>query len=299
LNAVASGKLALRGNVLRQTVSGTIVVDQADLKLAGGLPPGVTEIPVEEKGTPPSGSVPEPVKPSRTDLDIAISMPKRVFVRGRGLDSEWAGELKVTGTSAAPRLQGELHPIRGHYDFASNDFRLREGSITFAGKEEIDPLLDLSAEREATDLTAIIHVTGTAKKPIVTLESIPEFPQDEILARILFKKSTGRLTPLEAVQLAQAIGTLTGASSSGGVMDFARSMLNLDVLRFRGESEEGAAGAEAGKYLNDRVYLGVEGDAKGDSGVTVEIEITPRLKLESDVGAKDKSQTGLKWKRDY
>ncbi|MBE9554540.1 MAG: translocation/assembly module TamB domain-containing protein, partial [Proteobacteria bacterium] len=70
---------------------------------------------------------------------------------------------------------------------------------------------------------------------------------------------------------------------------------------FQGEGQEGDGdgGAEAGKYLSDQVYVGVEGSAAGETGVTVEIEITPRLKLESDVGQKDKSQIGLKWKRDY
>lgn len=301
LNAVASGQLALQGSAFRRKVSGRLEVDEAEIRLVGGLPPGVVEIPVEETGTPPAGAVkaPAPVRPSRTDLNLEISMPKRVFVRGRGLDSEWSGELTITGTTASPLIQGELHPLRGRYDFAGKVFNLRKGSIAFAGKDEIDPMLDLSAEREATDLTAIIHVTGTAKKPSVALRSIPEHPQDEILARVLFNKSTGRLAATEALQLAQAVGTLTGASDGGGIMDFARGMLDLDVLRFGGGGREGEGGAEAGKYLSDRVYVGAEGNAAGETGVTVEIEITPRLKLESDVGQKDKSQMGLKWKRDY
>lgn len=226
-------------------------------------------------------------------------MPKRVFVRGRGLDSEWGGDLKVTGTLSSPRVQGQLRPLRGRYDFAGKIFTLREGSIAFAGKDEIDPALDLSAERRATDITAIIHVTGTARKPEITLESIPDYPQDEVLSRVLFNKSTGRLSAGEALQLAQAVGTLSGASDGGGIMDFARGMLRLDVLRFSEQTEDSEGGAEAGKYINDRIYLGVEGTATGETGVTVEIEITPRLKLEGDIGPKDKSQTGLKWKRDY
>jgi len=301
LNAVASGRLALRGGASKRIVSGRLDIDEAEIRLVGGAPPGIVEIPVEEKGTPPPGAARPPARPrpSRTELDLAISMPKRVFVRGRGLDSEWGGELAVTGTTAAPRVQGELRPLRGRYDFAGNIFTLRQGSIAFAGKEEIDPMLDLSAERAATDLTAVIRVTGTAKKPVVAMESVPNYPQDEVLARVMFNKSTGRLTAGEALQLAQAVGTLTGATDGGGIMDFARGMLNLDVLRFEGKTEDSAGGAEAGKYLSDDIYVGVEGSAAGETGVTVEIEITPRLKLESDVGRKDKGQVGLKWKRDY
>jgi translocation and assembly module TamB len=301
LNAVTSGKVTLRGGASRRQVGGRLVIDEAEIRLVGGRPAGIVEIPVEETGTPPANAAkaPPPAKPSRTDLDLEISMPKRVFVRGRGLDSEWGGELKVTGTASSPRVQGTLRPLRGRYDFAGKIFTLREGSIAFAGKDEIDPALDLSAERPATDITAIIHVAGTAKHPEVTLKSIPDYPQDEVLSRVLFNKSTGRLSAGEALQLAQAVGTLTGASDGGGIMDFARGMLRLDVLRFAEQTEDTEGGAEAGKYINDRVYLGVEGTASGETGVTVEIEITPRLKLESDVGTGDKNKTGLKWKRDY
>jgi len=301
LKAVASGQVAFRGDGSKSEISGKLTVDEAEIMLAGGLPPGVVEITVEEKGTPPAGAAkaPAPAKPSRTDLNIEISIPKRVFVRGQGLDSEWGGELKITGTTALPRIQGELYPVRGRYDFAGHIFTLEKSSITFVGEDEIDPTLDISAERETTDLTAIIHVTGTAKKPKVALESIPEQPQDEILGRVLFNKSTGRLTATEALQLAQALRKLSGASDGGGIMEFARGMFNLDVLRFQGDNQDGATGAEAGKYISDSIYVGVEGNSSGETGVIVEIEITPRLKLESDVGQKDKNQLGLKWKRDY
>jgi translocation and assembly module TamB len=300
LNAVASGQLTLRGGASGNDISGRLEVDEAEIMLVSGLPPGVVEIPVEEKGTPPAGAVEAQarVRRSQTDLNIEVSIPRRVFVRGHGLDSEWGGDLRITGTTALPRIQGELRPLRGRYDFAGKIFNLRNGTITFAGGDEIDPILDISAERETTDLTAIIHVTGTATKPSVALESIPEQPQDEILGRVLFNKSTGRLTATEALQLAQAVRMLTGASG-GGIMNSARDTLNLDVLRFPGESQEGASGAEVGKYLSDGIYVGAEGSAAGETGVTVEIEITPGLKLESDVGKNDNNQIGLKWKRDY
>ena len=301
LNAVISGDLALRGDADRTKISGKLVVDAAEILLAGGMAPGVVEIPVEEQGTPPEGAsrAPPPPKPSQTDLDITISIPKRVFVRGQGLESEWGGDLKITGTTAAPRIQGELHPVRGRYDFAGNIFILKKSSITFHGQDAIDPSLDIRAEREATDLTAIIHVTGSAKKPMVALESIPEQPPDEILSRILFDKSTGRLTATEALQLAQAVRALSGSGGGAGFMDLARGALKLDVLRFGDGSAEGETGAEAGKYISDNIYVGVEGDTAGKTGVTVEIEITPSLKLESDVTQQNKNRLGLKWKRDY
>jgi len=306
LTAVTSGTISLRGNQSERRIAGRLNIEEAQIRLISGTSASIVHIDVEETGTPPAGTPPPRApKPSRTNLDLTLSMPKRVFVRGHGLESEWGGELHVTGTAAAPRLEGSLRPLRGRYDFLGKIFTLRDGSIDFAGAEQIDPVLDLSAERAITDMTAIVEVTGTARRPAVKLRSVPEVPQDEVLSRVLFNKSTGRLSATEAVQLAQAAAAMTGATTGGGVMDLGRRMLNLDVLEVK-QAEEKADGTkggetsiEAGKYLTDDVYIGVESGAAGATGATVEIEVTPRLRIEGDVGQKEKESIGLKWKRDY
>ena len=44
---------------------------------------------------------------------------------------------------------------------------------------------------------------------------MPELPQDEILARVLFNKSTGGLSIGEAAQLASAAAALAAKGSTG------------------------------------------------------------------------------------
>ena len=76
--------------------------------------------------------------------------------------------------------------------------------------------------------------------------------------------------------------------------------LNLDVLEFSGGDDEEEGSAQAGKYVSDKVFLGVKAGASVGSGTaTVEIEVTPRIKVEGTVGSSDKSEIGIKWKRDY
>lgn len=300
LVASVSGDLTLTGSTVDRLLSGRLEVNEAEIRLVGGLPPNVVDLDVVEKGATADAEKPRPAPtPSHTRLDLQIDMPKRVFVRGRGLDSEWGGRLLISGTTDTVRVEGELRPLRGRYDFAGKTFTLQQGSIGFTGAREINPLLDLSAARKAGDLTAIIRVTGTARRPQIRMESIPALPQDEILSRILFNKSTGRLTATEALRLSQAVATLSGTGGGGGFMDFARGLLNLDVLRFGGDGG-GDDTAQAGKYLTDKVFVGVEaGGSAGSSGATVEVEVTPNLKLEGDVSGGEKSEIGIKWKRDY
>ncbi|UCH74167.1 MAG: translocation/assembly module TamB domain-containing protein [Rhodospirillales bacterium] len=307
LTATSSGAIKLRGNAVERKISGRLDIQNAEIRLVSGISADLVRIEVEETGTPPTGLRPaRPVpRSSRTRLDLTISMPKRVFVRGRGLESEWGGELRITGTAAAPILEGGLEPLRGRYNFLGKIFALRKGRIDFTGAEETDPTLDLSAERSTADITAIVRVTGTARQPIISLESIPELPQDEVLSRVLFNKSTGRLSALEAVQMAQALAAMTGVTEGGGIMDFGRNLLGLDVLEVKStpESTEGAGDAqtsiEAGRYITEDVYFGIESGTAGEIGGTVEIEIAPRVTIEGDVGQKQKESIGIKWKRDY
>lgn len=301
LTAVVSGDIAVKGTAGDRLLSGRLEVQEAEVRLAGGLPSAVVEIEVVEKGAEAEAAVvaTPPRSPSLTRLDLRVEMPKRVFVRGRGLDSEWGGSLLITGTTTTPRVQGELKPLRGRYNFAGKIFALREGSIQFIGEREIDPVLDLSADLKAGDLTAIIRVTGTARRPEIEMESVPDLPQDEILSRVLFNKSTGRLSATEALRLSQAVAMLSGGGG-GGITDFARRLLNLDVLQFTGGDEEEEGSAQAGKYVSDKVFLGVKAGASVGSGTaTVEIEVSPRIRVEGTVGSSDKSEIGIKWKRDY
>jgi autotransporter translocation and assembly factor TamB len=125
-------------------------------------------------------------------------------------------------------------------------------------------------------------------------------PSDEILARLLFGRSVSEVGPLQAAQLAHAVSVLAG----GGGPDFlghSRQLLGADQLEVR--FEEGnidEATISAGKYLTDRIYLEVEKGMHFESGKTsVEVEVTPRITIESEVGEDSEGGIGIQWKRDY
>ena len=192
--------------------------------------------------------------------------------------------------------------MRGEFDVIGKVFTLQEGAVTFTGGTDIDPEIDLTAVYESSDLTAIVHIQGTASNPQLSLSSIPELPQDEILSRVLFDKPAGQLSALEAAQLAESLATLTGVGGGGpGILDFARRTLGVDVLRVGSGGADGTEPTlDVGKYLTDDVYLGVEqGTKPGSTAATVEIELTPNITLETEVGLDASSEVGITWEWDY
>uniref|UniRef100_UPI002FD9DB03 translocation/assembly module TamB domain-containing protein n=1 Tax=Elioraea tepidiphila TaxID=457934 RepID=UPI002FD9DB03 len=223
-----------------------------------------------------------------------------VFVRGRGVDAELGGSVRLGGTAAAPDLTGAFGLRRGEISILAQRIAFRRGALDFDGAAGIDPALDFEAATTAGDITAIVRVGGTATAPRITLGSEPEVPQDEVLARLLFGRSQATLTPVQLLQLAQAAAELTGVGPSGpGILDRVRRGLGLDRLTVGTDQATGGPTVEAGRYLADGVYLGARRTADGSTRATVQIEVLPNVRAEADVGGEGEGRVGLSWGIDY
>ena len=106
----ASGTISVNGPLTAPKVAAALTVDRAEVNLPDSLPPGVVVIHVTEIGGR-TGKRPAPVEEVPAlpaALDITVSLPGPVLVRGHGLDSQWHGRLKISGTSTAPKIAGVL-----------------------------------------------------------------------------------------------------------------------------------------------------------------------------------------------
>jgi translocation and assembly module TamB len=266
------------------------------------MPPDVVNLKVVEI----NGKRPEPAKPqaksggSAIALDLAVTVPNRLFVRGRGLDSEWSGTLRIAGTTASPRVSGQLSPVRGQFSFAGKTFALKPSStVAFRDPESLIPALDITAEYSGTDFTASFTVRGPADDPKLVLSSVPVLPQDEIVSRLLFGRGVARISVVEAAQLADTLATLSGRGGFS-ILDSARRLLGVDVLRVDAGSNNSGPSVTAGRYLGKDVYVGVSQGTGAKSGeAKVEVEVTPHITIETEVGPTSGGQLGARWKYDY
>jgi translocation and assembly module TamB len=62
---------------------------------------------------------------------------------------------------------------------------------------------------------------------------------------------------------------------------------------------QGNVAVQAGTYIQDNVYLGVQAGANGQSKVTVNLDLTPDLKASAASGSDGDSSVGLFYERDY
>ena len=303
----ASGKLALEGTLTNALLSGEIITGQSELSLAGTLPPDVVALDVDEVNIANDAqarnrSPTSAADPSVVILDLDISVPGRAFVRGLGLDSEWKGDVKISGNTNAPNVSGVLNPVRGHFSLMGKRFSLERGDIRFTGSDDVDPLLDLTAEHTAASLTALVRVTGSASKPKISLESRPPLPESEIASQVLFGTESSNLSPGQSLQLASAIATYSGTGGAVGILDATRRALGVDVIGFaESEQDPDKTRVSVGKYVADGVYIEVERGAEESSrtSTTVEVEVLSDVRVEGGTTETGGSKVGIKWKWDY
>ncbi len=288
------------------TASGTMLLSRAEVRLPERLPTAVAVLEVRERGsrTRPPRAARDPTGSSLTPmlgLDLTLSAPRSVFVRGRGVDAELGGAVRIRGTLDAPEFSGGFDLLRGQYDLVGQPLRFNRGRFGFDGAAGFNPNLDLEARVTAAGSTAILNVLGTATAPRIELRGEPELPEDEVLSRLLFGVAGSRLSGFQAARLGMAAAALAGLATGQGIMvlDQARSGLGLDRLSI-GTDEQGDAVLEGGRYLSERVYLGArQGTRAGETQGVLRIEVTPQIRLEADVGASGGTRGGGAFEKEY
>ena len=310
VNTTFSGNLAIKGPLLGNgVVSGNIDLGRTEIQLPDRLGGSGNVLAVRHINTSPDFTPPIPeTNPGNAsaaaapasgglNLDVSLTGNSGIYVRGFGIDSEFGGSLKLGGSTRSPQAVGAFQLQRGYMDAIGKRFTFTQGTLTFFGS--LVPVVDFSATTQTTDAVVTLGVTGPATDPKITLTSSPSMPEEQILSRLLFNQGVGTLSAAQALQLVDAVGQLTGATGSGGIISRIRSATGLDNLDIR-QGTNGGTTVGIGKRLNDNIRLGVQaGTSAGSGRVTIDLNITKHLKAEGSAGQDGSGQVGLTYERQY
>ncbi len=289
-------------------LQGKVTLDRAEITIPDKLPSDSVAVSVEHVDPPPpveetlalahprqEGAATSGPSASAIRLDVRVSAPRRIFVRGRGLDAEFGGSLRLLGPLDLLTASGGFDMVRGRLDVLTHRITFDSGTITFAG--DLDPLIQFSGSTRNGDTTITVTVSGRASDPQVTFTSSPELPQDEILARLIFGKGISELSPLQVARLAAAASELAGGS--GGILSRLRATTGLDNLDIVTD-EAGQTSVAAGRYVTENVYVGVQQGATTDSSrVTIDLDVTKDVKARAGIDAQGDSSLGLFFEKEY
>ena len=303
--AVASGPLLGNGRI-----TADIGLSKTEIRIPSGSLGGLEPIPeithiaepaasrltreragLISDGTEASGPSPA----SNLGLDVVVRSDDPIFVRGRGLDAELRGFIRIRGTVGDPQPTGTFDLVRGRLNLLTKRLDLTEGRISLAGSFE--PTIRLVAQNRGDQYTVQVVIEGPASEPQVTFESQPELPEDEVLSQLFFSRDLASLSVLQAAKLAAAVAELTGRNS-GGVLGKLRENTGLDDLDIS-QTEDGDTSLRAGKYLSENVYTDVEVQSTGETNLSINLDLTEHLTGKGKVSNSGETSLGLFYEKDY
>jgi translocation and assembly module TamB len=208
--ATLSGRLEADGTPESTTVTGRLHVVRArytsDIDLQGSL----------LKRRPP----PAPRVYDRAGewlrLDVQLSADGDVRVENDLVRGPLSGELRLTGTLAAPGLVGSLAMGHGsRASFRGNEFDLTHAVLDFTDRSKIEVALDVNGESQVRDYQVFLHVFGPLAEPKVRLTSTPDLPEQDIVTLLSLgftRRDAGAQAGVTGVATATAAQALLSAS---------------------------------------------------------------------------------------
>lgn len=264
--------------------------------------PYATEAAALDTGGSP-GAPPAPPAPgvfNGLDLDVALSIPSNLVIRGSDLRPANApisiGDMSVTvgglvsvrkpAGSNDPRILGEVNTIRGNYQFQGRRFEIvRDGRIRFQGADELNPILDLRARRLISGVETFVRVQGTMRQPELSFASNPPLDEADILSLIIFNQPVNELGEGQQISLAERAGALAGGYLASGLARSIGNALELDEFEIQAQGETGGPTLTVGEQVGEKLFFRVRqgfGDAQSTEFV-LEYQIRDFLRLQASM----------------
>ncbi|TCV94180.1 autotransporter secretion inner membrane protein TamB [Luteibacter rhizovicinus] len=242
-------------------VTGKLSVDMADVNVerlpgAGATKASSDVVVVDEKQQE------QIVESLPITVDLRVDLGQHVHLVGFGIDGRITGTLDVRERPGRVTTgQGQIG-VDGTYKAYGQDLRIEQGQLLFASTPIDNPGINIRATRTLNPNATIndgqkvgLYVSGTARRPILTVFSNPVMEQSDALSYLVTGKPLSQVKGGEGNMVgaaAQALGSAAGdllAKSVGskiGVDDIGVS--NNDALG-------GGSAFTVGKYLSPRLYL--------------------------------------------
>jgi autotransporter translocation and assembly factor TamB len=229
----------------------------------------------KQNATAPEAVAPKTGVFSAMELNVHLLAPENMVVRGNDLRPGGPAAAQVGNVNATigvdmqvqkavdgpVTIRGTATTVRGFYEFQGRRFTIqRDGTLQFHGLPQINPDVDVTAERliPNTGVTARVHITGTARAPQIALSSDPPLDEADILSLIVFNRSVNDLGTGERASLAETAGGIASgfvASSLGRSIGKALDIDLFEITTSDPDTGETAGGVTLGKQVNDKAFV--------------------------------------------
>ncbi len=176
---------------------------------------------------------------------------------------ETRADLRIQKRGPEPAfLTGRIDTLRGQYDAYGRDFSVEEGAITFIGRPDNNPLLNLHALHRRGLTTIFLDLLGTAKKPELHLRSNPPMPKPDIVSVLVTGKplrewSGSEIAANDAQRRTQALSVIGQALAHTASRQLRRKGMDvfaLDLVQVE-PFTQGGSQLSLGRYIGDKLFV--------------------------------------------
>jgi len=266
-------------------------------------------VPVKKRKKKPDAAAIQASLDATRAFRVTIDAPRNLWVKSSDLNLELglSEGFRIDYTDRV-LIYGEANVMRGRVDVLGRRFDMQKNSqVRFNGIAS-QPYLNVTAihVNERENVTVYVNVIGRGKDASLRLNSQPPLPDSELLILLTTGRRTLKRGGGSSVSGADA-ASLLGSVVASQLKTLVAKRLPLDVLSIEsGDSGIQDARLEAGVYLSDRAYVGLQLDlgadrAKGQNAVAAKLEYQlPRSwVLETTAGDAPSVGAELVWSRDF
>ncbi len=187
---------------------------------------------------------------------------------------------------------GKIKLVNGLILIYGRRVQLVRGVLDFGYKQNIDPDMDLEAKLKMGSIEVFALISGTTSNPTINLSSQPPMNQADLLSTIVFGHPASELSGDQQNYLSAQAIALLGSQGSRALRRIIGPEFSPDVITVHDSAQYGAS-LEAGKYINDDLYLRYRKNlgSEGGQNVGLEYQFSRHWSVESQVG--DTRDTGM------
>jgi autotransporter translocation and assembly factor TamB len=319
--AVVDGEIDLFGSWDRGLLAATAKIPSVNVRILSlpskKLPslspdPDVLLVHPGEKPHPP-GIEPEEVeaealarKTANFRMQLTLDL-QHLFVKAEDFEFPVRSNLNFEYDARRPdkpTADGTIAVPNGSFTVFGRRFQIESALITETGGDISDPELEVKARYEKGATVVFINVSGTAKDPVLDLQSNPPMDQDAIAFFLATGRVQGRATQNGGgVDLQGAASSVLGSLLFGQIRKELADVLPVDVLTIEA-SGTGVAQASVGKYLGDAFFIGYKqrltpaAPNENTSEGKIEYEVSRSVTAEATIGDRN-SDVSILWSKDF
>jgi translocation and assembly module TamB len=264
---VVSGQARFELDAALLSLDGDLRVDSGAFDVSRGDAPSLDEdVVVLRQGTPPPAPAQTAVTapPRRTLVRIGVDLGDKLRLRGRGLDTRLAGQLRVSAPGGRLAVNGSVNTVGGSFAGYGQKMVIERGQLAFSGPPD-SPRMDVLALRPGLDVEVGVEIIGSVNAPRVRLYSNPDMSDTDKLSWLVLGREPGAAGRADTALLQRAaVALLSGEGES--TSDQVIRSIGLDNLSVRQDDVSQETVVSLGKQISERWYLGYERSISATQG---------------------------------